>query len=139
MTSMTRLLPLVLAVGAVACGDGDAPAGPTSVTDAPTLSFIQNMVFNESCTVHHGDDPDHIEAGLDLTAGQAHSNLVNEQSSQVDLDLVEPNDAENSYLIHKLEGRAGIVGTQMPPDGPYLSTEVIDDIKAWINAGAQNN
>ena len=138
MTTLTRLLPLVLAVAAAACGNGESPAGPTPANDAPTLSFIQNMVFNESCTVHHGDDPDHIEAGLDLTAGQAHSSLVNVQSSQVALDLVEPNDAENSYLIHKLEGRAAIVGTQMPPDDP-LSTAVIDDVKAWINAGAQNN
>ena len=138
MTTLTRLLPLVLVAGAAACGNGESPAGPTPVTeDAPTLSFIQNMVFNESCTAHHGDGE--TSADLDLTAGQAHSNLVNVQSSQVALDLVEPNDAENSYLIHKLEDRASIVGTRMPPDGDPLSTEVIDDIKAWIDAGAQNN
>lgn len=136
MTTLTRLLPLVLAVGAAACGNGESPAGPSPVTDAPTLSFIQNMVFNESCTHHHGEDA--TSAGLDLTAGQAHSALVNVQSSQVDLDLVEPNDAENSYLIHKLENRAGIVGTRMPPD-EALSAAVIDDVKAWINAGARNN
>ena len=31
-------------------------------------------------------------------------------------------DPENSYLIHKLEGRTGIVGVRMPFNGgPYLT------------------
>ena len=50
-----------------------------------------------------------------------------------------PNDAENSYLIHKLDGRAGIVGNRMPEDAPFLTAAEIDVIKEWINAGAQNN
>ena len=61
------------------------------------------------------------------------------RSTQVALDLVEPNDAENSYLIHKLDGRAGIVGVRMPVGASFLSDADIDVIKQWINAGAQNN
>ena len=79
------------------------------------------------------------EADLDLTAGRSHANLVNVTSIQVALDLVEPNDAENSYLVHKLDGRAGMVGDRMPVGGPFLSQADIDVIKQWINAGAQNN
>ena len=50
-----------------------------------------------------------------------------------------PNDAENSYLIHKLDGRAGMVGDLMPVGAAALSTAQIDVIKQWINAGAANN
>ena len=133
---------LLLAVGVAACGS-DSPTAPTSTpTPTPgaltaTLSSIQSVVFNPSCIGHHGDHA--TDAGLDLTAGQSYSNLVNIPSTQVALDLVEPNDAENSYLVHKLDGRAGIVRDRMPVGGPFLSQADIDVIKRWINAGAQNN
>ena len=139
-------LLLLLAVGVAACGSDSptAPTAPTAPTTTPTpgaltatLSSIQSVVFNDSCIGHHGDHA--TDADLDLRDGQSFSNLVNQQSIQVALDLVEPNDAENSYLIHKLDGRAGIVGDRMPPAGPFLSQADIDVIKQWINAGAQNN
>ncbi len=136
-------LLLLLAVGVAACGS-DSPTAPTAPTPTPTpggltatLSSIQSEVLNPSCIGHHGDHA--TDADLDLREGQAFSNLVNRPSIQVALDLVEPNDAENSYLIHKLDGRAGIVGVQMPVGGPFLSQADIDVIKQWINAGAQNN
>ena len=137
---------LLLAVGVAACGS-DSPTAPTTTptpTPTPTpgaltatLSSIQSVVFNDSCIGHHGDHA--TDADLDLRDGQSFSNLVNRQSIQVALDLVEPNDAENSYLIHKLDGRAGIVGDRMPVGGPFLSAADIDVIKQWINAGAANN
>ena len=68
-----------------------------------------------------------------------YENLVNVTSAQMGLNLVEPNDAENSYLIHKLDGRAGIVGARMPPNGPFITEEALDIIKQWINEGAQDN
>ncbi len=136
-------LLLLLAVGVAACGS-DSPTAPTAPTTTPTpgaltatLSSIQSVVFNDSCIGHHGDHA--TDADLDLRDGQSFSNLVNRQSIQVALDLVEPNDAENSYLIHKLDGRAGIVGDRMPVGGPFLSAADIDLIKQWINAGAANN
>ena len=101
------------------------------------LSSIQNLVFTPTCVVHHG--PDEAEAGLDLSVGRSFANLVNVPSTQVALDRVTPNDAENSYLIHKLDGRPGIVGERMPEDAPFLTAAQIDVIKQWINAGAQNN
>ena len=100
----------------------------------PRLSSIQGMIFNRSCIDHHA-----TEASLDLTAGNAFANLVNVRSVQEALNLVTPGDAENSYLIHKLDGRAGIVGAQMPRGGPPLTTAQIDVIRQWINNGSQNN
>ena len=130
---------LLLAGSTVACG-GDSPTGPSPTAPgglAPRLSSIQSMIFNPRCVEHHGDHA--TEAGLDLTTGNAFANLVNVRSVQVALHLVTPNDAENSYLIHKIDGRTGIVGDRMPPDGPFLTTAQIDVIRQWINNGAPNN
>ncbi|MDE2658936.1 MAG: hypothetical protein OXI45_01870 [Acidobacteriota bacterium] len=100
----------------------------------PTLSSIQTLVFDPRCVAHHGGDT--VQAGLDLSEGMSHAALVNVPSTQTALDLVEPGDAENSYLVHKLEGRAGIVRDRMPPIGDPLTAEEIEAIRDWINAGA---
>ena len=130
---------LVLLVGcAAACSD--SPTSPTPTAPGglmPRLSSIQTSIFNASCIEHHGDHA--TEAGLDLTSGNAYSNLVNVPSVQAALNRVTPGDAENSYLIHKLDGRAGIVGDRMPTNGPFLTAAQIDVIEQWINDGARNN
>lgn len=100
----------------------------------PTLASIQAMVFEPRCVAHHGGDA--VQAGLDLSDGMSHAALVNVPSTQTALDLVEPGDAENSYLVHKLEGRPGIVRDRMPPIGDPLTEEEIAVIRDWIAAGA---
>ena len=52
---------------------------------------------------------------------------------------MEPGDPENSYLVHKIEGRAGITGTIMPPGGDPLTAEEIEAIRQWITDGAWDN
>ena len=69
-----------------------------------------------------------------------HAAIVGVASSEsAPLLRVAAGDAENSYVVHKIEGRAGIVGSRMPLGGPFLSQADIDRVKAWINAGAANN
>ena len=48
------------------------------------------------------------------------------------IDRVEPFQPDNSYLIMKMEGNAGLV---MPPTG-MLNQAVIDGIRLWIENGA---
>jgi hypothetical protein len=73
------------------------------------------------------------------SAANSFAALVNVASLQVNLDRVEPGDPDNSYLIRKLEGAAGIVGTRMPQGGPFLDQATVDMIRQWISDGALNN
>ena len=50
-----------------------------------------------------------------------------------------PGDPENSYLIHKLEGRSTIAGVRMPTNGPFLTDGQVLVIRRWIEIGAPNN
>ena len=103
----------------------------------PTLASIQANVFTPICTECHfpgGPGP------MPLTSEQvSFDNLVSVQSLEIPLFMrVLPFDAENSYLVHKVEGRASIFGARMPiPPRPMLTQVQIDAIKDWINAGAE--
>ena len=71
-------------------------------------------------------------------AGDVYAAMVDVPSRErPDLKLVAPGDPDASYLIHKLEGRAGIVGLRMPLNGPpYLTPGQILVIRRWIELGA---
>jgi hypothetical protein len=65
--------------------------------------------------------------------------LFNVASSQVPTLLrVAAGDAQNSYLVQKLEGRAA-VGGRMPLGRDPLPQASIDLVRSWIAAGAQMN
>ena len=55
------------------------------------------------------------------------------------MQFIAPGDPTNSYVIQKLEGVSTISGVRMPAGGPYLSQATINQVAAWISAGAQNN
>ena len=98
---------------------------------------VQN-IFDDHCAFsgcHAGGSP---QEGLNLSEVSAYENLVNVNSSkQPSVKRVLPGQPDNSYLIRKLEGAAGIDGDRMPADGPpYLTTAQIDTIRLWITNGA---
>jgi len=124
----------------VGCGgSSNSPSAPSETNTTSlnaTFSSIQRQIFTPRCVACHGTV---TNGGLDLSASVAFANLVNTRSSQTSLLRVAPGDPESSYLIHKLEGRADIIGERMPQGGPFLSTTELDTIKAWVTAGALNN
>ena len=132
---LRHVLRLAIPLVVTACGSDSGD--PTAPPEAETLSNIQSQVFGPFCASHHG--PSATAAGLDLSAGRSFENLVNVLSTQVGLNRVTPGDSEMSYLVHKIEGRAGIAGQRMPTDGPPLTDEQIAAIRRWIDAGARNN
>ncbi|PYQ98747.1 MAG: hypothetical protein DMF95_05530 [Acidobacteria bacterium] len=119
--------------------------GPTPDL-APTFSSIQLAVIQSSgsnpqrCIACHTSQGRNPAAGLDLSAN-AFSGLVNVASrNKPGATLVVPGDPDNSYVIQKLEGATGIVGRQMPFNGPpYLTAGQIQIIRRWILLGAKND
>ncbi len=106
----------------------------------PSLTSIQNNIFMPTCSVagcHSGPPGPNLPSGMDLSStGASFSSLINIASIQVPTTLrVAVGDADNSYLIHKLEGTAA-VGARMPKDGPFLDQATIDVIRLWIDSGA---
>ena len=108
-----------------------------------TLSQLQTAVFTPKCSgCHNGSNPPGgaLPGSQNLTAGNSFAALVGVASlEQPGLRRVKQGDPDNSYLIQKLEGLAGISGSRMPLGGPFLDQATIDQIKAWIASGAPNN
>lgn len=122
-------------------------AGPTPNLQ-PTFSSIQREIFAASdssgraaCTPCHTNVGRTPAAGLPLNEGFAHGALVGRPSrGKPGATLVVPGDPENSYLMHKLEGRADMAGQRMPRgSGPFLTPGQISIIRRWIELGARND
>ena len=144
---MVGVALLAVSIGSAAC-DESLPdiTGPTPDL-VPTFSSIQTEIFSNSdssgraaCTQCH-NAMGRLFNGLDLSPQVSYANLVGVASrGKVGAIRVVPGDPENSYLIHKLEGRPGIVGVRMPQIGPpYLTDGQILVIKRWIELGARND
>lgn len=105
----------------------------------PTLSSIQANVFTPICTqCHFGNNP---AAGLNLEEGNSFTNLVGvKRSFDPELRVV-AGDADSSFIIDKLENinLGGSRGDRMPLGGPFLSQDITNVIRDWIDAGAKND
>ena len=138
-TLISLLLVFSITVLAAGCEHAD-PLDPNRID--PTLSSIQMNIFDLNCALpgcHAGPNP---QQGQDLSAGQAHANIVNVRSmerSDLNLFRVAPGDPDNSYLVWKIEGRPEIVGDRMPRGRAPLPPEAIAAIRQWIADGAQDN
>ena len=99
------------------------------------FSSIQSKVFNLSCAESgcHGD-----VTFPNLSEGSAYNNIVDVLGSSGQ-NLIEPGNADESYLYLKITGAPGIFGEQMPKGKMPLEKEMIDSIRVWINNGALNN
>jgi hypothetical protein len=134
---------LFVAVAGLAMGACDEKlsdlTGPTPNLQ-PTLSSIQSEIFSQRCVGCHTNIGRPAPMGLVLLEGRAHANLVGAAAQgRSGATRVVPGDPENSYLIHKVEGRGGISGQRMPFNGTPLTDGQILVIRRWIELGAQNN
>ncbi len=118
-----------------------ANAGPAPVT----LTQLQTQIFTPICSGCHSGVGSTLPGVQNLTAGHTFASVVNVPSlEQGTLDRIKPNDPDNSYLIQKIEGSAGITGSRMPlgcggVGNPCLDQATIDMVKAWVSQGALNN
>ena len=113
-----------------------AAVGVTVIT-APTLAQLQSSVFGPRCSGCHTGGGGALPAAMNLSSASAsQAALVGVNSIEVPaLKRVSPGDPNNSYIIHKLEGTQ-TVGQRMPLGGPFLDQAAINDVRAWIQAGA---
>jgi len=139
---------LVLALAVASCDEKLSDiTGPTPNLQ-PTFASIQQEIFNTTdasgrlaCTNCHSNVGRNPSGGLNLLSGLSYANLVGVASTaKPGAVRVIPGDPDNSYIIHKLEGRSDIVGVRMPRgNGPFLTDGQVLVIKRWIAIGAPNN
>jgi hypothetical protein len=139
---------LVFALTAASCDEKLSDlTGPTPSLE-PTFSSIQHEIFNATdssgrlaCTNCHSNQGRNPSGGMNLLEGLSYTQLVGVASTgKPGAVRVIPGDPENSYIIHKLEGRSDITGVRMPRgNGPYLTEGQMLVIKRWIANGAPNN
>ncbi len=140
--------PVVLSLLLAACGGSDGPTSPgggnnnsggngsASVKDDPSFASDVVPIFSQHGCAASGCHAAPGEAGLVLS-GAPYNALVNVASTQTGELRVIPGNANDSYLVKKLEGRAS-VGQRMPVGGQLTATELAN-LKNWISKGAKNN
>lgn len=152
MSSAWRLVSLGLCLAMLgfssACDEKLSDiAGPSPGLE-PTYSSISANIFTSTdssgraaCTQCHTSEGRTPPANLDLRTEVGYAQLVGIASTfKPGAVRVIPGDADNSYIVHKLEGRSDIVGQRMPrTSGPFLTEGQMLIIRRWINQGAQNN
>jgi mono/diheme cytochrome c family protein len=118
---------------------GQITAASTPPPAAPTLTQLKSTAFSVCGGCHTGGGSS-LPASMDLTPAHIYASIAGVASvEQPTLMRVKPGDPNNSYVVLKLEGAAGISGARMPFGGPYLDQATIDQVRAWVTAGAQNN
>jgi hypothetical protein len=147
--TLTSFLAVAAALTLSACG-GDSGTGPDPnpggggggdprviVADPSFATVIQEIFNRKGCNASscHGSAQ---EAGLDLRSGSSHAKLVNVAASQASVARVIPGNANDSYIVVKVEGRQ-TVGVRMPLGGSALDNIDLTNLKNWINLGAKNN
>jgi hypothetical protein len=123
--------------GLDANGQPISPGGPSGGPVTADFQSIQDNVFTPICSQCHigASAPE----GLQLDAGHSYNLLVGVPSAeQPSLLRVKAGDPDNSYMVHKIEGLAGISGGRMPLGETPLPQATIDAIRQWITNGAQN-
>ncbi len=102
------------------------PPTPTPTPSAPTLTQIQSTIFTPLCTSCHGGSTP--TCGMNLTAGQSYSNLVNVPAGCIGGIRVIPFNPDGSALV-----------IQLASGHRNLPTAQQNLIRNWISAGALNN
>ena len=141
------VMSLVESLTACGAGNGEGlgvnglPLDPNNTEEffdtavQPTLNSIQEKVFGKICAECHVGAA--APEGLRLDSKENSFALMVSFVSNQDVEFarIEPGNADNSYLIKKLEGTA-FIPTQMPLGQPALSEETINAVRTWIQNGA---
>jgi hypothetical protein len=133
----------------VACADFDAPEDPAFglpnvVVANPSFARDVQPIFAARCATSGCHSATRQQSGLNLSSEEAsYASLVNQQSvsSSARLLRVEPGDADNSWLVRRIQAdparRENL--PRMPLAISPLTDNQIATIVNWINQGAKRN
>ena len=137
MLSVLSLIALTFLIAGAGCTDSGSTVGPgddggNDTNTVELISFASDVfpIFQGNCAgsgCHIGGNSN----GLSLSS---YATLM--AGTSFNGPVVIPEDAENSHLIKRLEGR---VSPQMPFGRPPLADSLIARIRDWIDQGALDN
>ena len=136
---VARILLVAATAAVAACGTHkELPLGPDGGGPDPSATFtrVQGEVFSVSCALagcHAGAAP---QAGLDLSPAASYAATVRVASTQRgEFARIEPAAPDSSYLVLKLRGDPGILGSRMPLTGSVTAAQV-QLVVDWVRRGA---
>src|SRR5262249_24266193 len=121
---------------------GEPIPTPVPVEIGGALADISDQIFTPSCALPSCHSSASKSGALVLERDSLYNQLVNVSplstaARQAGLLRVKPGDPDDSFLVRKLEGNLDPgEGSPMPQTGPRLTQDHIDQIRAWIAAGA---
>jgi hypothetical protein len=129
------------AAGAIRGQISPTPTPAPPPANAPTLTQLQNTIFSPICSGCHNGVGQNLPGAMNLTSTAATFAAIVSVASvqQPAVRRIAPNDPDASYLVRKIQGTASINGSRMPLGGPFLDQATIDQVRAWVSAGALNN
>ncbi|HUF28018.1 MAG TPA: hypothetical protein VMM18_13675 [Gemmatimonadaceae bacterium] len=143
--AIMTVLALVLAM--TACADFQSPEDPTGgLPDQllPTPSFALDIepMLDRRCATGGCHSPRTRQVELVLAIGESYDAIVDVESRLLPgALLVEPSNADASWIVRMISsdpaGRGGL--SRMPLASTPLTPNQIDNIRTWINQGAQRN
>jgi len=119
-----------------------------------TFKIIQDQILTPSCAIsgchQSASDGSFQQHKLLLSEGNSFANLINKvpvniSAANAKMQLVQPGDAEKSFLFHKINCDSYIhknainFGKQMPLGGGVVTKGQVELVKRWINTGASKD
>ncbi len=112
-------------------GNGNENGNGEEIGLEPTFTNIV-QIFQAHCA------PCHISETTNGVRLNNYDNVMGSEGIQYGSNVVQPNEADDSPLVDKIEPNPQF-GTRMPEGGPFLSNDRINQIKDWINNGAEDD
>lgn len=120
----------------MSCGDSSTGVNGNDNEDdigtEPTFDNIQQIFTNYCGDCHIGNRT----SGVRL---DSYKNVIESEGDLYGSLVVQEGDAAGSPLVDKIESNSPQQGSRMPQGGPFLSDERVEQIKQWIENGAENN
>ena len=143
-TSLMFVIICIMALGLYSCGEDSTGAingngngidngngNGTEIGTEPTFTNV-SQIFQSHCA------PCHTSQATNGVQLNTYNNVMGSEGAQYGNNVVIPENADDSPLVDKIEPNPQH-GVRMPQGGPYLSNDRIDQIKEWINDGAEDN